>query len=531
MKRKIATFAFIIIDIGIIVFSFLFVAWFKSGTRFYVATYSRTLLAFGIIWLGVGLWGQKFSVKLKHSGRSFVFNIFKNDLIAIAIVFGLIVFLQKFYYSRYLVFSTIAMTSLLEFIFFGGLYYALQFHKENASFASASWVTHSPKLEEAFSDRFIRDSKKMVPKLDTGPYKPEFGFLEHEPIMLSLWQNYLYENQKIFEFLNTNLELAAFSKGKTLVLNSETLYNISNYEAKSQQLFINLHRINDFRRINQYLIKVNENLVDGGVFVCCGETITERRNRFYKILTPYLGVFVYFIDFVLRRVFPKIPIIQGWYFAATNGRNRALSETEMIGRFYFCGFDLISKDEIDDKMYFILRKVKKPLEDTNPSYGPIIQLKRRGLNGKMIYINKFRTMHPYSEYLQNYVYQTNNLQEGGKFKDDFRVTSWGKVFRSLWIDELPQIANFFKGDVSLVGVRALSEHYFNLYPPDLQELRCKFKPGLVPPFYADMPKTFEEILNSERRYLEQKLHKPFLTDCKYFWKAFWNIMFKHARSK
>lgn len=48
--------------------------------------------------------------------------------------------------------------------------------------------------------------------------------------------------------------------------------------------------------------------------------------------------------------------------------------------------------------------------------------------------------------------------------------------------------------IDLVGVRALSEHYFNLYPPDLQELRCKFKPGLVPPFYADMPVTFEEIV-------------------------------------
>ncbi|MBM4399779.1 MAG: sugar transferase, partial [Candidatus Cloacimonetes bacterium] len=108
---------------------------------------------------------------------------------------------------------------------------------------------------------------------------------------------------------------------------------------------------------------------------------------------------------------------------------------------------------------------------------------------------------------------------------------WGKVFRSLWIDELPQLINFLKGELSLVGIRALSEHYFNLYPPDLQELRCQFKPGLIPPFYADMPKTFDEIISSERRYLEQKREKPFSTDWKYFWKAFWNIMFKHARSR
>jgi len=152
------------------------------------------------------------------------------------------------------------------------------------------------------------------------------------------------------------------------------------------------------------------------------------------------------------------------------------------------------------------------------------------LNGKTIYVKKFRTMHPYSEYLQAYVHATNDLQEGGKFKDDFRITSWGKIMRKLWIDELPQFLNFFAGELSLVGVRALSEHYFSLYPPDMQELRLKVKPGLLPPFYADMPKSFEDIVESERRYLMQKLEKPLITDWKYFWKSVWNILVKRARS-
>ncbi len=530
MKRKLTQIGFIIIDIGIIIFSFLFVAWFKMGTRIYIAHYYKSILAFGIIWLGVGLWGQKFSIKLKHNGKSFAINLMKNDMMAIVIVLALIVLFQKFYYSRYIVFGTIGLTAMLEFLFFVGLFYALQFHKENASFASSTLVTKSKLLEEDFSDRFIRNAANVVPILDMGPYHPDFGNSEDEPIVVSLWQNYMFDNKKLYDFLTKSLNLANFSKSKTLILNSEDLFNISGIEANSLQMFFNLHKINDFRRINQYLIKVNENLTDGGVFVCCGETIAERRNRFFRSLTPYIGVFAYGFDFIVRRVLPKIPIIQGWYFALTKGRNRALSETEMIGRFYFCGYELISKDEIDDKIYFILKKVKRPSQDPNPSYGPFIKLKRKGLNGKIIYISKFRTMHPYSEYLQDYVYKTSDLQEGGKFSNDFRITSWGKVFRTLWIDELPQLVNFFKGDVDLVGVRALSEHYFNLYPPDLQELRCKFKPGLVPPFYADMPVTFEEIVESEKRYLEKKLQSPIKTDWEYFWKAAWNILFKHARS-
>ncbi len=530
MKRQLTRVLFIIIDIGIIISSFLFIAWFKAGTKLIVVNYARTLLAFGAIWLGVGLWGQKFTIKQYQTGKSFAKNMLKTDLVTLAIIFALIVLFQLFHYSRYIVFGTIGLTSILEFLFFVGLFYALQFHRENESYASAHLVTQSPQLEEAFSDRYIKEDKKQVPKPDTGPYHPNFGIPQCESIVLDLWKNYLANNQKLYELLNDQLDLFDFCKSKTLVLNSETYYNISGLDPSSLQIFINLHKINDFRRLNQYLIKVNQNLVQGGVFVCCGETITERRERFFRAYTPFLGVFVYFLDFVFRRMMPKIPILQGWYFALTAGKNRALSETEMIGRCYFCGFELVSKEEIENRMYFVLKKVKPWREDSNPSYGPLIKLRRIGQERKIIYINKLRTMHPYSEYLQDYVYQTNALQEGGKFSNDFRVTSWGKVFRTLWIDELPQIINFIKGEVSLVGVRALSEHYFNLYPADLQELRCKFKPGLVPPFYADMPKTFEEILTSERNYLEQKQYKPIFTDWSYFWKAFWNIMFKHARS-
>jgi len=181
-------------------------------------------------------------------------------------------------------------------------------------------------------------------------------------------------------------------------------------------------------------------------------------------------------------------------------------------------------------MYFILKKTKAPCTDPSPTYGPLIRLKRKGKDGKTIYLKKLRTMHPYSEYLQDYVYQTNALQEGGKFSNDFRVTTWGKVFRKMWLDELPQLINFFEGDLSLVGVRALSDHYFYLYPKEMQELRIKLKPGLIPPFYADMPKSFEEIVESERRYIMKKMEKPFKTDWVYFWKSVWNIVIKGARS-
>ena len=139
-------------------------------------------------------------------------------------------------------------------------------------------------------------------------------------------------------------------------------------------------------------------------------------------------------------------------------------------------------------------------------------------------------MHPFSEYLQQYIYERNKLQEGGKFKDDFRISTLGKFMRKYWLDELPMIMNLLKGDLKIVGVRPLSKQYLSLYTDELKELRQKHKPGLIPPFYADLPKTLDEIMESELKYLRQYEKHPIRTDIKYFFMAFNQIFIKKARS-
>ena len=148
----------------------------------------------------------------------------------------------------------------------------------------------------------------------------------------------------------------------------------------------------------------------------------------------------------------------------------------------------------------------------------------------MIKVYKLRTMYPFAEYLQDFVHERNSLENGGKFKNDFRVSKSRAVLRKLWIDELPMLINVFRGEIKIVGVRPLSRHYFSLYSKELQEKRIKFKPGLIPPFYADLPETLDEIQESEMRYLEAYEKHPLRTQWRYFWKAWYNILFKKARS-
>jgi lipopolysaccharide/colanic/teichoic acid biosynthesis glycosyltransferase len=102
--------------------------------------------------------------------------------------------------------------------------------------------------------------------------------------------------------------------------------------------------------------------------------------------------------------------------------------------------------------------------------------------------------------------------------------------RKYWIDELPMLYNLLRGDLKLFGVRPISKHYFSLYPTEFQEFRKNFKPGLVPPVYVEIPKTLQDTVEIERRYLKAYEHRPFLTDIQYLFKAFYNIFIKRVRS-
>ncbi len=92
------------------------------------------------------------------------------------------------------------------------------------------------------------------------------------------------------------------------------------------------------------------------------------------------------------------------------------------------------------------------------------------------------------------------------------------------------IFNFLRGDMKIIGVRPLSLHYFNLYRDDLKQRRINYKPGLLPPFYADMPNNLEEIQLSEIKYLNAWDRHHLMTDLRYFLKGIWNIVFRRARS-
>lgn len=293
----------------------------------------------------------------------------------------------------------------------------------------------------------------------------------------------------------------------------------------------NLARLNDIRRLNKFLEAVNEKLAEGGRLVGCVQTAEIREREIRKAYVPVVAQAYLCGEWLLKRACPKLPVLKQFYFLVTNGRDRALTLTEALGRLYCCGFRIEHMEEHGGLLFFSAVKERRPAFDAAPSYGVLFRMHRIGKGGRDIIVWKIRTMHAYAEYLQQYVYERNNLDGGGKFKDDFRVMPIGRILRAIWLDELPMIWNLVKRDVKLVGVRPLSRHYLNLLSAEARERRRHYTPGLIPPYYADLPNTIEEFVASEQRYFDAYDQAPFRTDVRYLLLALRNILIHGVRSR
>ena len=311
---------------------------------------------------------------------------------------------------------------------------------------------------------------------------------------------------------------------------TSTVFNIAVMNGKAIRSIVNLKRMNDIENVNEFLAYVNRKLPYGGLYIGCVETIGQRKTRILNKFSKAISYPYYVLDFILKRVFPKWGPTRKIYRLLTRGNNRAMSLTETLGRLRICGFKIEEYAEVDNLTYFVVRKIARPVQKTDEKYGMVIRLRRIGKGGELFNVYKFRTMHPYAEFLQEYVYVKDHLAANGKFSNDFRVTSWGRWMRRLWLDEQLMWINWLRREMKLVGVRPLSKQYFTLYPEEFRKRRINYKPGLIPPFYVDLPKTIEEIVESERKYLDAYDAHPWLTDFRYFWKSVYNIAVRGARS-
>jgi len=328
------------------------------------------------------------------------------------------------------------------------------------------------------------------------------------------------------------LKKAHLDNHLTKVVANRDRFSFLQIEDYKYSTLVDLTLLNDAKGINRRFCIVNQKLPDKGHYVCCYRPQEYVKSKILASYPKGINYLVYTFWFIWRRVIPRMMLMSRLYYNVTKGRKRMLSKTEVLGRLYYCGFQVDEIVPMGHIEYVFAHRHSQPYEQEQfKVYGPLIKLPRVCKNKEITYFYKFRTMHPYSEYIQKYVFdQRGGMNIADKSDDDWRITSWGRFLRKYWLDELPMLINWLKGDCKLVGVRPLSRTMFDQYPKDLQDKRTLCKPGLIPPFYVDHPNTFDELYASENKYLDEYLKHPFWTDTKYFFLTMKSILFTKMHS-
>ena len=157
----------------------------------------------------------------------------------------------------------------------------------------------------------------------------------------------------------------------------------------------------------------------------------------------------------------------------------------------------------------------------DPKGSPIFSQIRCGRNGKPFKFYKFRSMCVDAEAKLDALLQQNEMDGPAfKIKDDPRITRVGKFIRKTSLDELPQLFNILKGDMSIVGPRPPLPREVEQYT-DYQRQRLYVTPGLtcywqVQPHRNDL--SFDEWMELDIKYMKER---SFLVD--------WKIIFKTVR--
>ena len=511
-KRRIS-YGLLTADLVLLLTSFFIINAVKRGTFALPPEYDKLLLILIALWAIVSFGTKKFSGPVN---KTFFFSFWqweKAGFLMLASTAATVYGLRLFQYSRFQGFGTICLYMVVESVLLS-FYFA--YRRESAQEQDIESIDHVKK---------ILDQKPFDLNLDLEEIRGKLLAPARDKLKAGLRD----ASSGVYDFIEEHVDINDILCFETSVGNSSAMFD-RYIDTHPVRLFLNMHKLNDFRRLNQYFLQIHGMLLPGGYFIGHAHTIQTHHQWIYNKFPRWIAHFVYLLDFSFNRILPKLPKVNTIYFGITRGKNRVISKAELLGRLCFCGFNIVASREFDKRLWVIARKVKMPSMNTNPTYGPLVALNRSGYQGAELTVYKLRTMHPYSEYLQKYVFEHEGLEKGGKLKNDFRLTSWGKVFRKMWIDELPMLYNWLKGELKIVGVRPLSSHYLSLYDKKLREMREKSIPGLIPPFYVDLPTTFDEICASEKKYLESYFKHPIKTDLSYFFKALYNIFIKKARS-
>ncbi|MDO4536187.1 MAG: sugar transferase [Clostridium perfringens] len=203
------------------------------------------------------------------------------------------------------------------------------------------------------------------------------------------------------------------------------------------------------------------------------------------------------------------------------------SKSFLVYNFFKRGFDIISASIglIVLLPVFILLGILIKLDSKGPIF---FSHKRIGKDGKVIGVYKFRSMVSNSEEVfKNFTKeQKEEFEKNFKLDDDPRITKLGKFLRKTSLDELPQLLNIIKGDMSVVGPRPIVKAEIEKYGNCANKL-FSVKPGLTGFWQANgrSDTSYEERVQMDMYYIDSR---SFLLDIKIIFKTVISVIKKEG---
>ena len=191
-------------------------------------------------------------------------------------------------------------------------------------------------------------------------------------------------------------------------------------------------------------------------------------------------------------------------FLKDNSTKRVVSNSYLIGKRVFdvvsCFMALIILSPI-----FLITAISIKIED--PKGKVFYSHNRIGKDGRIIPVYKFRSMFSNSDELFKRFTpeQKAEFEEFQKLKDDPRVTKVGKIIRKTSIDELPQLVNVLKGEMSVIGPRPIIKKELEKYG-NLKSVYLEVLPGLTGMWqaYGRNNLTFEQRIEMDVYYVKNR---------------------------
>jgi hypothetical protein len=382
-KRKFRTIT-LLADIVILTVSFLAMVWTKPASlRSYLPSHAPFFLGLALMWIIVSLVNGKM-----HRGKIINFTtlftrVLTSNIIAISITALVMYSIRTLAYSRTVVLGTALLATFLELVF-GSVYMAYK-----------KAVVQDYEEYDKYKT-YKKPSEYDLVKKVNGKGERKDEHTEVNPgIALAI------EKECGSEMALAILKMTCSNfTDRVAVLSTTTVFNITSLAKEEYDYIINLHKINDIKRLDSFLDAVNSKLIVKGFLFCCVETKDQRKHRLLKKYPPVLNHIYYFFDFIVKRILPKLKFTRGLYIFLTRGENTVLSRAETLGRISRAGFRIKQESFIGNLLCIEARKIDEPLPINENVYGPLIALSRIGRDGNMIKVYKLRTMHPYSEYIQ-----------------------------------------------------------------------------------------------------------------------------------